>query len=104
MDIISTITSKILTKDITLFNYLLIVYVCSKLPILYGMGNITTEEVMENIDLFQSRFGKLDEFGCWYLEQIQTDSVAQFTSKEFEEVISVRGVQLTLAELDECPS
>ena len=47
------------------------------------MGNITTEEFMEKIDMFQEIFGKVNEFGWWYMERIQTDSGIQFTSKEF---------------------
>ena len=34
-----------------------------KIPKFYGMENITTEEVMEKLDMFQSRFGEVDEFG-----------------------------------------
>ena len=44
-----------------------------KLPKLYGMENVTNEEVMEKLDMFQSRFGKVENFGWWYLEIIQTD-------------------------------
>ena len=35
----------------------------SKLPKLYGMENITTKDVMENLDMLKARFGKLYEFG-----------------------------------------
>ena len=62
------------------------------------MGNITAKEVMEKIDMFQAIFGKLDEFGWWDMEIIQTDDCTQFTSKDFQEGISVRGVLLVLAE------
>ena len=56
MEIIPAIYPKRLTKDTTFANYLLIVDDYSKLPRLYGMENITTEEAMYNIDMFQSRF------------------------------------------------
>ena len=39
---------------------------------------------MDKLDIFQSRFGKVDEFSWWSLEQIQTNAGAQFTSKEFQ--------------------
>ena len=39
-----------------------------------------TEEVMEKLDMFQARFRKLDEFGWWYMDIIQTDDGTQFTS------------------------
>ena len=39
----------------------------SNIPKLYGMENITTEEVMDKIDMFQARFGKVDEFFWWYI-------------------------------------
>ena len=47
--------------------------------------------------MFQSRFGKIDEFGWWYLESVSTDSVTQFTSTEFKEECQTRGFHLTLA-------
>ena len=34
--------------------------------------NITTEEVMDKLDMFQARFGEVDEFGWWGMEIIQT--------------------------------
>ena len=34
------------------------------------MESITTEEVMYKLDMFQARFGKVDEFGWCYLEII----------------------------------
>ena len=36
---------------------------------------------MDNLDMFQAIFGKVDEFGWWYMERIQTESGTQFTSK-----------------------
>ena len=49
------------------------------------MENITTEEVMDKLDMFQAIFGKIDEFGIWDMEIIQTDDETKFTSKEFQE-------------------
>ena len=100
MDIIPALSSKSLTKDAIFANYLLVVDVYSKLPRIYGMEKISTEEVMDKLDIFQSRFGKVDELGWWYLEQIQTDAGTHFTSKEFKEGISIRGLQLTLESPD----
>ena len=81
MDIIPVISSKILTKDTNFYNYLLIVGAYSKLPKLYGMENITTEEIMDNIDMSLAIFWKVDAFGWWYLERIETDAKSQFTNK-----------------------
>ena len=64
------------------------------------MENITTEEVIDKLDMFQAGFGKDDKIGCCYIEKIQTDAGTQFTSKEFWEGLYVRGVQLTLAATD----
>ena len=36
---------------------------------------------MDELDMFQARSGKVDEFGWWYLEQIQTDAGTHNTSK-----------------------
>ena len=63
MGIIPSTAPKSLTSDTTFSNYLLIVDAYSKIPKLYGKDNITTEEVMEKLDMFQSRFGKFDQFG-----------------------------------------
>ena len=62
MDIIPEIASKLLTSDTKFSNYLLIVDTYSKISNPYGMEKITIEEVMEKLDMFQSRFGKIDEF------------------------------------------
>ena len=68
-----------------------------KIPKLYGMDDITTEEVMDKLDMFQSRFGKIDQFGWWDLERISADAGTQFTSMEFKDECQTRGVHLTLA-------
>ena len=64
------------------------------------MENITTEEVMDKLDMFQARFGKLDGFGWWQMDGIQTVSGMYFTSKDFQEGLYVRGVHLALAAPD----
>ena len=74
MDIIPTIFSIILTEENTFSNYLLIVDAYSKIPKLYGMKNITTEEVMDKLDMFQARFVKVDEFCWWDMERIKIDA------------------------------
>ena len=58
MDIIPSTAPKILTSDTNVSNCLLIVYAYSNITKIYGMENITTEEVMEKLYMFQSRFGK----------------------------------------------
>ena len=49
------------------------------------MEKITTEEVMDKLDMFQYGFGKIDEFGWWDLERIPADAGKQFISTEFKE-------------------
>ena len=61
------------------------------------MENITTEEVLDKLDMFQSRFGEIDQFGWWDLERISADAGTQFTLTEFKEECQTRGVCLTLA-------
>ena len=64
----------------------------SKIPKLYGTENITTEEVIDKINMFQAIFGKVDEFGWWNMEKIQSDTGTQFTSKDIQERLSVHGL------------
>ena len=52
-----------------------------KIPKLYGMENITTDEVMDKLDMLQENSGKVDEFGWWDMERTQTDAGTQFISK-----------------------
>ena len=66
------------------------------------MENITTAEVMEKLDMekldmFQSRFVKIDQFGWWDLERISADAGKQFTLTEFKDEFQTNGVCLTLA-------
>ena len=87
MDIIPDKTSKGVTKDTTFDNNLLFVGAYSNIQKFYGIENITTEEVMDKLDMFHARFGTVDEFGWWDMEIIQTYAGKQFTSKEFQEGI-----------------
>ena len=85
MDIIPSTASKSLTSDTNFSNYILIVYAYSKISKLYGMEKITTEEFMDKLDIFQSKFGGIDKFGWWDLERISADAGTQFTSTDSKE-------------------
>ena len=61
------------------------------------MENITTAEVMDKLDMFQSIFGKINQFGWWDLDRISADAGTQFTLMEFKEKFQIRGFRLTLA-------
>ena len=96
-----TINSTIfLTSDTTYYNDIQIVDAYSKIRKFYGMEKITSEEIMDTLDMFQSRFGKLDEFGWWDLEIISEDAGKQFISTDFKEECQTRQVYLTLEVLD----
>ena len=97
MDIIPLPAPIGLTSDTTFSNYLLIVDDDSKIPKLYGMEKITIEKGMDNLDMFQSRFGRIDKFEWWYLEGISADEGTKSTLEEFKEELQTRGVHLTLA-------
>ena len=44
--------------------------------------------------MFQARFGKVDEFGWWDMERIQTDAGTQFIPKDFQySKTSIRGTR-----------
>ena len=79
MDKVPSTAPKRLTSDTTFSNYLLIVDAYSKIPKLYGMEKITIEEFMDKLDMLQSRFGKMDQFGWWDLEKFSEDAGTQFT-------------------------
>ena len=96
MDIILSTAPKCLTSDTIFSNYLLIVDAYSRIPKLYGMDKITTEEVMDRLDMFQSRFGRIDELGLWDLGIISADAGTQFTSTEFKQECQTCEVRLTL--------
>ena len=97
MDIIPTTAAKQLTSETTFSNYILIVDAYSKISKLYGMEKIATEEVMDDLGMFQSRFRKLDKFGWWDLERISADTGYQFISTEFKEECQTCRFHLTLA-------
>ena len=97
MDIFPSAAPKLLTSDTNFSNYHLIVVAYSKIPKLYGMEKITTEQFMDKLDMFQSRIGTIDQFGWWDLERVSADTGTQFTSKEFKEECQTRIVHLTLA-------
>ena len=48
------------------------------------MEKITIEEVIDKLDMLQSRFGRIDEFGWWDLEKNSADAGTQFTLTEFK--------------------
>ena len=100
MDIISETPPKSLTIETTFYNYLLIVDAYSKTQKLYGAERITNEEVMDRLDMFQYRYGRIDDFGWWDLEIISAYVGTQFTSTEFQDKCQTRGVWLTLAAME----
>ena len=55
---------------------------------------------MDKLDMFQSRFGKIYQFGWWNLEIISADAGTKFTSTEFKDECHTRGFRLTLAALE----
>ena len=84
MDILPSKTPKRLTSDTTFSNYILIVDAYSKIRKLYGIEKMTTEEVMGKLDMFKSRFRKIDQFGWWDLEKNSADAGTQFTLTDFK--------------------
>ena len=51
---------------------------------------------MEKLEMFQSRFGIMDQFGWWDLERISADAGTQFSSTDFKDECQTHGVCLTL--------
>ena len=61
------------------------------------MEKISAEEVMDKLDMFQSIFWKIDEFGQWDLEIFSADAGTKFTLKDFKQECQTFRVHLTLA-------
>ena len=61
------------------------------------MEIITTKELMHKLDMFQARFGKVDELGWRDLEVISSDAGMKFTSTYFQDECKTRGVRISLA-------
>ena len=61
------------------------------------MERITTEEVIDKLDMFQSRFGKIDKSFRWDLEKISEYVGTQFNSTEFQDEFQTRRIHLRLA-------
>ena len=64
MDMITSTASSSFTSDTTFYNYLLIVYAYSKTKKLYGMQKFPTEEVIDKMDMFLSKFEKKTDLDC----------------------------------------
>ena len=64
---------------------------------IYCIERVSSEEVMDKLDMFQAISGKIDEFIWWDLENISSDAGTQFTSTDFQDKCQTRGVWLTLA-------
>ena len=79
VDLIPSTAPKGLTSDTKFSNYLSIFYAYSKILELYGMEKLFTEKIMDKLDLFQYRFGEIDEFGWWELKRISAYAGLQFT-------------------------
>ena len=62
IDTIPSTEPNVLTSDTTFSNDILFVYSYSKITKLYRRENFTTEEVMDNLDMFQPKFGTFDQF------------------------------------------
>ena len=66
-----------------------------------------TEEVMDKLDRFQSRFLIVDGFGWWGMDRIQTYADTQFTSKSLRNVFCAwctTRIGGTRPSRNECPS
>ena len=61
------------------------------------MEKITIEEGMDKLDMFQSRFREIDEFGWWDLEKKSVDAGTQFIMTEFKHEYQTCAVPLMLA-------
>ena len=52
---------------------------------------------MYKLDMIQSIYGRIDEFGWWDLQKNSADSGTKFISMEFQDKCQTHGVHLALA-------
>ena len=71
IEVIAAIASNSLTSETSFLIIFLLLIHTQKFQISYGTERISTEEVMDKLDIFQYGFGKIDEFGWWYLKILQ---------------------------------
>ena len=55
-------------------HYLLIVDTYSRIPRFGGLNDLHSEAVMDKIEEFVARYGKVNEFGWWNIRRIQADA------------------------------
>ena len=84
MDLITETAPHFLSIDTVFSNYLLIFDPYSKIQINYGFFFVT-EEVVDKLNMSQSRSGKIEKFGWWDLERVSEDAGYQFISTEFKD-------------------
>ena len=87
-----------MTSNTTFYNYFLTVDAYSKNPKLFSIDKITTEEVMDKLDMFQYKFGIIDKFGWCDLENISADAGIKFASTQFKEEFQTCRFHLMLAD------
>ena len=97
MGIILGTAPKCLTSETNFSNYLLIVDAYSNIPKLCGIEIITTEEVMDRLNMFQYIFGKIDGFGWWDFKKKSADAGTEFTFTDFQDECETHGDPLTLS-------
>ncbi|MGH7973946.1 MAG: hypothetical protein ACREBR_00370 [bacterium] len=97
LDIIPNAASLSLTPRTYFSHYLLCVCRYSRQPYMHGMQHLTTQGVLEGLQAFAVRFGRIDEVGYLDFERIQSDAGPQFTSEEFKHEALSAGIRLTIA-------
>ncbi|MGH7955157.1 MAG: hypothetical protein ACREOZ_04270, partial [Gloeomargaritales cyanobacterium] len=97
LDLIPNPASTSITPRTYFSHYLLCVCRYSRQPFLHGLSGLTTQDVLEGIQAFAIRYGKIDEVGYFDFKRIQTDAGPQFTSKEFKQAALTSGFRLTIA-------
>ncbi|MGH7974583.1 MAG: hypothetical protein ACREBR_03575 [bacterium] len=72
--------SQSLTPRTFFSHYLLCVRRYSRHPYMHGMRHRTTQDILEGLQAFAVRFGRIDEVGYLYFKRVQSDAGPQFTS------------------------
>jgi hypothetical protein len=97
LDILNPVTKVGLMADTAYVFYLILVDTYSRYTCIFGMGNKTTDSVINTLQQYQADHRHAVNYGYLNIECIHADAGTQFASLEFQQYCWTAGIQLLLA-------